>query len=75
MRCMAEVAHAVYGQQLSLERGNEIVCALVDKYESKFANPDLGKPYHEVYDVNSATPMPWWLEMYENAKRDFAAGI
>ncbi len=70
-RCMAEVAHAVYNQKLTLEQGNEIVCALVDKYEGKLANPDIGKPYNEVYDVESATPLPWWLEIYEETKREF----
>ncbi len=70
-RCMAEVAHAVYNQQLSLEQGNEIVCALVDKYEGTLANPDIGKPYHEVYDVVTATPLPWWLELYNDFKHEF----
>jgi hypothetical protein len=71
VRCMAEVALAAYNQRLSLEQGNEIVCALVEKYENKFANPDLGKPYHEAYDVDSATPKAWWLAMYEDARKDF----
>jgi len=70
-RCMAEVAHAVFNQQLTLEQGNEIVCALVSKYEDKFPDPDIGKPYHEVYDVVTATPLPWWLEIYEETKREF----
>ena len=69
---MAEVALATYEQQLSLKRGNEIVCALVDKYETKFANPDIGKPYHEVYDVVTAKPLPWWLELYNDTKREMA---
>lgn len=72
-RCMAEVAHAVYNQKITLERGNEIVRALVDKYEDKLADPDIGKPYNEVYDVPSATPLPWWLELYEDTKREFEA--
>ena len=71
VRCMADVALATYSQKLSLEQGNEIVCALVDKYEKKFANPDLGKPYHEVYDVDTALPKAWWLESYEDAKADY----
>ena len=70
-RCMAEVAHAVFNQQLTLEQGNEIVCALVSKYEDKFPDPDIGKPYHKVYDVVTATPLPWWLEIYEETKREF----
>ncbi len=70
-RCMAEVAHAVYDRKLTYEQGNEIVCALVDRYEGKLADPDIGKPYEEVYDVASATPLPWWLDIYEETWRDF----
>ncbi len=69
-RCMAEVAHAVYNQQLPLEQGNEIVSGLVEKYEHKFADPDIGKPYPEVYDMASATPQAWWLEIYEDFKSE-----
>ena len=69
-RCMAEVAHAVHRQSVTLEQGNEMVCALVDKYEDKLADPDIGKPYDQVYDVASATPQPWWLELYEETKRE-----
>ena len=43
---------------------------LVDKYEDKLADPDIGKPYDEVYDVESATPLPWWLEIYEDFKQE-----
>jgi len=71
-RWMAETALAAYDNRLTLERGNEIVCALVERYEDKFANPDLGRPYDQVYEVDSATPKDWWLEMYEQNKRDFA---
>jgi methylamine--corrinoid protein Co-methyltransferase len=69
-RCMAEAAHAVYNQNISYERGNQIVCALVDKYEDKLADPDIGKPYNEVYDVESAMPLPWWLEIYQDFKQE-----
>jgi methylamine--corrinoid protein Co-methyltransferase len=74
-RCMAEVAHAVYNQQLSLEQGNKIVCELVSHYEDKFSDPDIGKPYYEVYDVESANPKPWWQDIYNEfrneIKKDF----
>lgn len=71
-RCMAEVAHATFNQNISFQQGNEIVCELVNRYEEKFPNPDIGKPYAEVYDVNTATPKSWWLEMYGDAKNEFA---
>jgi len=71
-RWMAESALAAYDNKLSLARGNEIVCALVDRYEDKLANPDLGKPYDQVYDMTKAMPLPWWQELYDENKREFA---
>lgn len=70
-RCMAEIAHAVYDEQMSFEKGNDIVCDLVSKYEDKLADPDIGKPYVEVYDVPTAEPLPWWLALYEETKQEF----
>lgn len=72
VRWMGEVAHATFDQNISLERGNEIVCELVSRYEGKFENPDLGLPYNEVYDVETATPKDWWLEIYSESKKMFA---
>jgi methylamine---corrinoid protein Co-methyltransferase len=72
VRWMAETALAAYNNALTLERGNEIVCALVDRYEGKFANPDLGKPYDQVYDVASARPLRWWQELYDENRQEFA---
>jgi len=71
-RWMAETALAAYDNQLSLERGNEIVCELVSRYEGKFPNPDLGKPYEEVYDTEKVLPLPWWQELYDENRRNFA---
>ncbi len=70
-RWMAESALAAFENKLTLERGNEIVCALVDRYESKLADPDLGKPYNEVYDMQTALPLPWWQELYDDNKQQF----
>lgn len=72
-RCTAEVAHAAYHQQLSLKEGNAIVCDLISKYEEKLVDPDYGFPYNEVYDVESAMPFPWWLDLYESTKMEFTA--
>lgn len=78
-RCMAETAHAIANQGLSLEEGNEIVRELVSRYEDEFADPDIGKPYEEVYDVETAQPKAWWLELYqefkEGMRRDFALSL
>jgi methylamine--corrinoid protein Co-methyltransferase len=71
-RWMAETALAAYNNKLSLARGNEIVRALVERYESRFPNPDLGKPYAEVYDTTRVVPLPWFQELYDENKRAFA---
>jgi hypothetical protein len=71
-RWMAETALAAYNNNISLERGNEIVCDLVARYEINFANPNLGKPYDQVYDVEKVLPLPWWQEIYDENKREFA---
>ena len=73
VRWMAETALAAYNNRLSLERGNEIVCALVDRYEPKFPNPDLGKSYDQVYDMATGQPQAWWQEIYDENRREFAA--
>jgi methylamine--corrinoid protein Co-methyltransferase len=71
-RWMAETALAAFENHLTFERGNEIVCALVERYEKKLADPDLGKPYDQVYDMANALPLPWWQEIYNENKREFA---
>jgi methylamine---corrinoid protein Co-methyltransferase len=70
-RFMGEVAHATYNQNISFERGNEIVCELVSRYEDKFSDPDLGKPYNEVYDVETVTPKDWWMDLFNETKSEF----
>ena len=71
-RWMGEVAQAVYNQDISLAQGNEIVCELVSRYEDKLADPDLGKPYDEVYNPETAEPQDWWQELYLETKAEFA---
>jgi methylamine--corrinoid protein Co-methyltransferase len=42
------------------------------KYEDQIADAPKGKPFHECYDVRTARPMPWYLDMYRKVKDEIA---
>lgn len=62
------VAHAVAG--VSRKQGNEIVKALLGKYENKLPNPPIGKRYQDCYDMSSAKPNKEYLELYREVRRE-----
>lgn len=66
---MGEVAHAVVNAKLKRTDGNEIVLEYLKKYEHKLKNPDLGKPFSELYNQKTLTPNTFWYKMYIDAKR------
>ena len=71
-RFMAEVGRAVTAQELDIKRANDLVSALLEKYEFLFArgaaeNPGL--PFDEVYDMRTIRPTPAWQTTYEAAKQ------
>jgi methylamine--corrinoid protein Co-methyltransferase len=53
-RISGEVAHAVAGMKRS--EANEIADRLLRKYESKLADPPLGKTLHECWDASKRRP-------------------
>jgi methylamine--corrinoid protein Co-methyltransferase len=53
-RIAGEVAHAAAG--LKRSEANEVVRKLLPKYESKLANPPLGKSLHECWDAEKRRP-------------------
>ena len=61
-----EVAHAVAG----MERGeaNEIVSRLVALYETELKERHVGRPFEQVYDVESVRPTVEWQGMYDEVK-------
>jgi len=67
VRLMAEVAHAVTRQGMTLPEGNRIIQALLEKYEFIFeqegGNP--GKSIEEAYDMETVQPLPEWKALYE----------
>ncbi len=61
-RFNAEVMHASRG----LKRGeaNELALAMLAHYESQAATPDPGKPFAEIYNLDTVEPLPEWLDLY-----------
>jgi methylamine--corrinoid protein Co-methyltransferase len=64
----SEVAHAVVG--MSRKEANEIVNALLEKYEDQLRNPPLGQKYQECYDVVTGKPNKEFIELYREVRRE-----
>ncbi|MGQ4832723.1 MAG: monomethylamine:corrinoid methyltransferase [Candidatus Asgardarchaeia archaeon] len=69
-RFMGEVAHAATKARIKREDANEIVKYYINKYSEKLSNPDQGKTFYELYDVDKMKPKKEWLELYEQAKKE-----
>jgi len=69
-RFIAEVSRAA----LSLKRRDAagLVAEILTRYQGTLTNPNRGKPFPEVYDVETVQPKPEWLEMYYAVKEDLA---
>ena len=63
-RFLAQAAKAAAG--LSRSEANKIVTRIVDKYKDNQANRPIGKPFDEVYDLESISPTSEWQSMYED---------
>ncbi len=62
----AEVARAV--GSLSRLAANDLVRQLVSRYEPDLASKPIGKPFEEVYDLDTVEPKAEWLEIYNRVK-------
>jgi methylamine---corrinoid protein Co-methyltransferase len=69
VRFAAQVAHAVEG--MTRQDANKISTNLVSKYEPHLKTENLGKTFQELYQLDSLTPTPEWLTLYETAVEDF----
>ena len=71
-RLMGEVGHAVARQGLSLQEANDLVLALLPKYEHVFDMPDgnPGVSIDQAYDLKTMRPVPEWQQMYEEVKSE-----
>jgi len=65
-----EVAHAATG--LSRGQANEIVKQLKEKYEPGLSEQPAGKPFEEVYDLETITPTPEWQGLYDEVKDELS---
>jgi hypothetical protein len=54
-------------------QANAIVLELLSQYEDRIADAPKGKPFQECYDVRSAQPMTWYLDMFKSVKEKVAA--
>jgi methylamine--corrinoid protein Co-methyltransferase len=71
-RWMGEVGHAVAKQGLTLEQGEELVQALLQRYEHVFsqAGGNPGKRFDQVYDLSSLRPTAEWEAIYYAVKEE-----
>jgi methylamine---corrinoid protein Co-methyltransferase len=67
-RFVAEVAHASSG--LELKKVNEIVKALLPKYEASIKTPNIGRRFQDAYDLNTMRPIPEWEAIYRRVKQE-----
>jgi hypothetical protein len=59
--------------KISREKANEIVEKALKKYEALQDTKPYGKPFWEVYDVDTVTPKQEWLDLYEEVKKEVTA--
>jgi hypothetical protein len=69
-RFQAEVAHAALG--LSRREVNDYALACLSHYEDSLNNPNLGKPFPELYDIEALTPNEEWLGIYHQVRGELS---
>jgi len=69
-RFQAEVAHASLG--LSRQEVNGYVLACLSHYEDSLDDPNLGKPFPELYDTEALSPNDEWLEKYDQVRGELS---
>ncbi|MFV1949257.1 MAG: monomethylamine:corrinoid methyltransferase [Anaerolineales bacterium] len=67
-RFQAEVAHAAVGK--TRKEVNELVLVCLEKYQDKLAQPNLGKPFPDLYDLDTLEPNQEWLNLYLGVKEE-----
>lgn len=69
-RFIAEVSRAALG--LSRQAASELIPQIMKGYIDTLTHPNRGKPFPEVYDVETVEPKQEWLDMYYQVKSDVA---
>ena len=71
-RFNAQVCHATLG--MSRADANGLTLEFLNRYEDKMADPDRGRPFDQLYDVDLLEPTEEWLDIYGRV-RDEIAGL
>jgi len=70
-RFQAEVAYAALGHGRA--EINEWILECLSHYEQSLSNPNLGKPFPEVYNIDSLEPNEKWLDSYQQVRESLKA--
>ena len=71
VKFMAEVTHAA--EKMTRKQVDPIVRSLIGKYKDSQRAINVGKPFNELYDLNTLQPRQEWLELYEEVKSELRA--
>ena len=70
-RFNGQVAHAA--AQLNREQAEELVQRSLTFYEDLQDKKPVGKPFQEVYDLNTLQPTKEWLDLYDDVVKEISA--
>lgn len=70
-RLMAKVAHAA--EKINRKDADPIVKQLMDKYRDGQKEMKIGRPFNEVYDLNTLQPTSEWMNLYTQACKEMKA--
>lgn len=67
-RFQAEIAHAALGK--TRNEVNELALVCLEKYQEKLAQPNLGKSFPDLYNLDTLEPNQEWLDLYLGVKEE-----
>lgn len=71
-RMACEVGHAAANQGMTREQADDIAHRLVEKYSNRLDAAPMGKSFQECYDVRTAQPQAWYLDLFKRVKDEAA---
>jgi methylamine--corrinoid protein Co-methyltransferase len=69
-RLIGEVSQASLG--LTRQEASELIPELMKGYIDTLSEPNRGRPFWEVYDVETVQPTPEWLDIYYTVKEEIS---
>jgi hypothetical protein len=70
-RFIAEVSKAALG--MKRQDASTLVAEILTRYRDTITNPNRGKTFAEVYNIETIQPNSEWLDMYYEVKEDLTA--